>query len=140
MEQTSDLVYEGKLIGETSYPQRASKYTELVLEGAKIDFYDAKNKVVHEVKKSNKMEHAHIAQVKYYLFLLERSGIRGVTGLLEYPKLRKLSKVVLQEPDRQQITGWEQGIQKILQKPEAPERIQKSKCRKCSYFDFCWSQ
>jgi CRISPR-associated exonuclease Cas4 len=109
-----------------------------VLENAKIDFFDAKNKVVHEVKKSNKMEQAHIAQVKYYLLLLERSGIRGVTGLLEYPKLRKLSEVVLQESDRQQITEWEQGVQKILQQPEAPERIQKSKCRKCSYYDFCW--
>ncbi|MCC5943860.1 MAG: Dna2/Cas4 domain-containing protein [Bernardetiaceae bacterium] len=64
MEQTSDLVYEGKLIGETSYPQRSEKYTELVLENAKIDFYDAKNKVVHEIKKSNKLEKAHIAQEK----------------------------------------------------------------------------
>ncbi len=51
MEHSSELVAEGKFIGETSYPQRAEKYTELEIEGAKIDFYDAKNKVVHEVEK-----------------------------------------------------------------------------------------
>ena len=29
MEHTSDIVYEGKLIGETTYPQRAERYTEV---------------------------------------------------------------------------------------------------------------
>ncbi len=51
MEQPSDIVYEGKLIHETSYMQRSEKYTEVEIDGIKIDFYDAKNKVVHEVKK-----------------------------------------------------------------------------------------
>ncbi|MHB1179040.1 MAG: Dna2/Cas4 domain-containing protein [Daejeonella sp.] len=50
MEHTSDVVAEGKLIGETTYPERAEKYTEIEVDGIKIDFYDAKNKVVHEVK------------------------------------------------------------------------------------------
>ena len=54
MEHTSDLVYEGKLIHETTYQQRPERYQELELDGIKIDFYDAKNRVVHEVKKSNK--------------------------------------------------------------------------------------
>jgi CRISPR-associated exonuclease Cas4 len=51
MEHTSERVAEGKLIGQTSYPQRAEKYTEIEIGGSKIDFYDAKNKVIHEVKK-----------------------------------------------------------------------------------------
>ena len=29
MEHTSDLVYDGKLIHENSYPQRSSKYEEI---------------------------------------------------------------------------------------------------------------
>ncbi len=66
MEHTSDTVYEGKLIGETTYPQRAEKYTELEIGGSKIDFYDARNKVIHEIKKSNKAEEAHEWQVKYF--------------------------------------------------------------------------
>ena len=43
MEHTSDLVYEGKLIHENSYPQRSEKYTEIEMEGIKIDYYDSKN-------------------------------------------------------------------------------------------------
>src|ERR1044072_8241024 len=75
MEHTSDIVAEGKLIGKTSYPGRAEKFTEVEVDGVKIDFYDARNKVIHEVKKSNRVEHAHIAQVKYYIYKLTRKGV-----------------------------------------------------------------
>ncbi len=63
MEQTSDAVFEGKLTHEYSYPQRAAKNNELDLGIAKIDFYDSKNKIVHETKQSDKMEDAHLLQV-----------------------------------------------------------------------------
>ena len=94
MEHTSDLVAEGKLIGDSSYPQRAERYTEVAFDGVKIDFYDAKNRVVHEIKKSDRMEGAHVAQVKYYLWILEQNGITGAKGILEYPKLRHTEGVV----------------------------------------------
>lgn len=50
MEQESDLVYEGKLVHESSYPQRTSKYEEVEIDGIKVDYYDARNKVIHEIK------------------------------------------------------------------------------------------
>lgn len=59
MEQESDLVYEGKLVHESSYPQRTSKYEEVEIDGIKVDYYDARNKVIHEIKKSNKVDKAH---------------------------------------------------------------------------------
>lgn len=46
MEQESDLVYEGKLVHESSYPQRTSKYEEVEIDGVKVDYYDAKNILV----------------------------------------------------------------------------------------------
>ena len=67
MEQESDLVYEGKLVHESSYPQRTSKYEEVEIDGIKVDYYDARNKVIHEIKKSNKVEKAHEWQLKYYI-------------------------------------------------------------------------
>ena len=141
MEQTSDTVYEGKLISETTYPQRAAKYTELDLGMAKIDFYDAANNVVHEVKKSNKVEHAHEWQVKYYLYLLEKAGMEGATGLLEYPKLRKTTKVMLSGEDRNYLIETITKITQLIAEDKCPERLEKkSFCRKCSYFDFCWSE
>ncbi len=48
MEHTSDIVYEGKLIGEDTYPQRVEKNQELgisaelnngIVASAKIDFF-----------------------------------------------------------------------------------------------------
>jgi len=70
MEHTSNIVADGKLLHETSYPQRAEKYSEIEISGSKIDFYDAKNKVIHETKRSDKVEEAHEWQVKYYILLL----------------------------------------------------------------------
>lgn len=138
MEHTSDIVYEGKMIGNNSYPQRPEKYTELQIGGSKIDYYDAKNKVVHEVKKSDKAESAHLAQVKYYLYLLEENGIEGATGVLEYPKLRQTEQVVLTNDDRSDIVEWMTDIELILAKPICPDVINKPICKRCSYFEFCY--
>jgi CRISPR-associated exonuclease Cas4 len=142
MEQTSDTVFEGKLIGETTYQQRPAKYTELALGNAKIDYYDAKNKVVHEVKKSDKVEEAHIAQVQYYLFLLEEAGVIEPTGLIEYPKLRKtLPVAALSDEEKKQIQVMLQDIERLLASPVCPPRkTKKTFCATCSYFEFCWSE
>ena len=139
MKSTSDLVYEGKLLHETSYPRRSEKYKEIAIAGIKIDFYDPKNKVVHEIKKSDKHEEAHEWQVKYYLYVLEQNGISGATGLLEYPHLHKTDEVLLTIPDREALREMMGKIEKIIEDEHCPERIQKSKCKNCSYFDFCWS-
>lgn len=139
-EHTSDLVYEGKLIHETSYPQRSEKYEELEIDGVKIDYYDARNKVIHEIKKSDRVEEAHEWQVKYYIYILERNGVEGVTGILEYPALRKTNKVYLSNPDREYIVELVDSIEKLIHDEQCPPIDQKSRCRNCSYFDFCFIQ
>ncbi len=138
MEQTSDAVHLGKLIHENSYGQRSDRFKEIAIEGIKIDYFDTKKNVVHEIKKSDKKEEAHIWQVKYYLYVLEQNGINA-TGLLEYPKLRKTQEVLLDPPDREYIESAKKEIEKIIGAETCPERISKSKCRNCSYYDFCWS-
>ena len=140
MEHTSDLVYEGRLIHETSYPQRSERYTEIEFDGIKIDFFDPKNKVIHEIKKSDSHEEAHEWQAKYYIYVLERNGVEGVTGILEYPKLRETREVILSEPDREEIREIVRNIEKIITSDNCPERLKISKCKNCSYFDFCWSE
>jgi CRISPR-associated exonuclease Cas4 len=138
MEHTSDIVTEGKLIGKNTYMDRAAKYTELQLDGIKIDYYDAKNKVVHEIKKSDKMEAAHEAQVKYYLYKLKQNGIEGATGILEYPTLRHTTQIALADTDVIDIQRWETEILSNLNSDEMPSVISKTVCKKCSYFDFCY--
>jgi len=137
-EHTSDLVYEGKLIHKTSYPQRSERYEEMEIDGCKIDFYDARNKIIHEIKKSDKIETAHEWQVKYYIHVLERNGIEGVTGILEYPTLRHRSHVELTDEDRKQIKVIESEIVSIIKSEKCPPVINAKICKSCSYYEFCY--
>jgi len=137
-EHTSDLVYEGKLIHESTYPQRPERYEELEIDGVKIDFYDARNKVIHEIKKSNKVESAHEWQLKYYIYILERNGVEGVSGILEYPSLRKTSKVYLSDVDREYLSELPAKIKDIITGEKCPPKAQKKICESCSYYEFCY--
>ena len=138
MEHTSDLVYDGKLIHESTYPQRSERYEELEIDGVKIDYYDARNKVIHEIKRSDKVEHAHEWQVKYYIYVLERNGIEDVKGVLEYPALRHTASVILTDADRIRITEMEKEIRQLIEGDVCPPVINAKICKNCSYYVFCY--
>lgn len=154
MEHSSDLVAQGKHIGESTYPQRAEKNQELEIsfelpspigEGlgvrcsAKIDFYDAIRGVVHETKKSAAKENAHIAQVLFYLYVLRKNGVQANYGTIEYPKLRHTERVELTPDNEKLVEKWIEEIQVLLNNEVCPPKLPQSKCSKCSYYDFCWS-
>lgn len=147
MEHTSDVVYDGKLLHETSYPQRAEKATELTLSATTdtgqqllgvIDFYDAVRKVVHETKRSDKVEEAHQWQVKFYLWLLELNGVFGAHGVIEYPTTRQKDEVWLSESDRQYLHQNILDIYSIVHNEQCPQRINSKICKQCSYYDLCY--
>ena len=138
MEQESDLVYEGKLVHESSYPRRTARYEEVEIDGIKVDYYDAKNKVIHEIKKSNKMDKAHEWQLKYYMYVFEQHGIDGVKGILEYPLLRKTQEVILTDIDREEIMDISEKITNVISQETCPPVAKKGICKNCSYFDFCY--
>ena len=140
MEQESELVYQGKLIHEESYPQRSAKYEEVSIDGIKVDYYDAKNKVIHEIKKSNKVYRAHEWQLKYYIYVFGEHGIEGVSGILEYPTLHKTQEVMLTDVDRDEIRSMILDIEDIIAREQCPHRVKKGICRNCSYCDFCYAE
>lgn len=140
LEHTSEDVTEGKLIGKTTYTDRAQRFTEVEIDGIKIDFYEARTKVVHEVKKSPRMEQSHVAQVQYYLYKLHQKGIEGATGLLEYPRLKQKHQVpALSHEQLKEIESWEQKVMDIVSSPTCPGVIKSRICKRCSYEDFCYS-
>lgn len=139
MEQESDLVYDGKLVHESSYSQRASRYEEIEIDGIKVDYFDAKSNVIHEIKKSNKVEKAHEWQLKYYMYVFEQHGIIGVTGVLEYPLLRKTEVVLLSDIDREDIRQMMDDILRVIDLPECPPLVRKGICKNCSYYEFCYT-
>ena len=89
-------------------------------------------------KKSNKIEAAHEAQVKYYIYKLKEMGIEGVKAILEYPTLRITKTVDLGDEDIENIKSWEKDIETISENEEIPDVIHKSICKKCSYYEFCY--
>ncbi|MEO1628351.1 MAG: Dna2/Cas4 domain-containing protein, partial [Bacteroidota bacterium] len=128
----------GKEIEEYSYQDRADRWQQIELEGIKIDHYDAQAGIVREVKKSNKKESVHIAQLKYYLFVLERNGISVQKGVLEYPTIRLTEEVFLTAKDRTAIPLDEERAKEIIARESCPPLVEKSICRKCSYYEFCY--
>lgn len=138
MEHSSDLVSEGRLLHETAYPQRPHQYEELEFDGIKIDYYDAKRKIIHEIKKSNKVEDADVVQVCFYIYKLEEHGIKDVKGILEYPLLRKTQDVILDPCNRERIMEIERDIESIVGQEICPEKIKSRICQQCSYYEFCF--
>ncbi|MBF8275010.1 MAG: hypothetical protein HW390_83 [Candidatus Brocadiaceae bacterium] len=135
MEHTSDAVYLGKLIHETSY-EREKK--EVEIDGTiKIDFI-GKDRVIHEVKKSDSVEEPHIWQLKYYLWYLKQKGVEGITGKINYPKLRKTLDVFLEPGDDEKIQAILTGIKGIMDAELPPPAERMKMCKNCSYGDMCW--
>jgi CRISPR-associated exonuclease Cas4 len=105
----------------------------------KIDFYDAKNKVIHEIKRSDKMESAHEWQVKYYIWLLEQNGVEAATGILEYPALRQTQTIKLEADEREYLSKSVKQIANIIADQNCPQLLNRKICKSCSYHDFCYA-
>ena len=105
-----------------------------------MDYYDTKNNVIHEIKKSGKVEKAHLWQLKYYIYVFEQHGIKGVSGILEYPTLRKKETIVISNEDRDNIQEMIKGIVSVIESDNCPFLEYKGICKNCSYYDFCFSK
>lgn len=146
MEHTSDTVADGKLLHETSYADRNVKHSELSIEAnfnniplyGKIDFYDAKQKIIHETKRGNKVEKAHTWQVKFYLWLLRLNGIDDATAILEYPLLRQTDKIELKNMDIQYLKSITKTIIQLKESEQCPPVIHAKICKSCSYYELCY--
>ncbi len=126
----------GKIIHENSYSEERKEYE---FDAIKIDWLDLKNKVIHEVKKSDKVEDAHIWQLKYYLYYFKKNNIGDFTGELNYPKLKKKETIILDNNDVHFIEQILEDIKKIILSPEPPRYTEPMKiCKHCSYYELCW--
>ncbi|MBE2190355.1 MAG: CRISPR-associated protein Cas4 [Candidatus Kapabacteria bacterium] len=135
-EQESDTVKIGKLIHENSYSEEKKEYQ---FDSIKVDWLDLKNKVIHEVKKSDKAEEAHIWQLKYYLYYFKKNNIGDFTGELNYPKLKKKETICLTEHDIDYLELVLEEIDEITNSTEAPKIDSPMKiCKQCSYYELCW--
>lgn len=134
MESDNENVMLGKILDDTSY-KRDDKHIDI--DGIiSIDFI-RENHELHEVKKSRAIEEAGIWQTKYYLYYLEKKGVKNLRAQIDYPLLRKNRTVELTEEDRKQLDTVIEEIIHIKHQ-ELPGNFQRSKlCYKCAYGDLC---
>jgi CRISPR-associated exonuclease Cas4 len=136
-EQESDAVLLGKLLHENSYKDEKKEFE---FDSIKVDWLDLNNKVIHEVKKSDKAEDAHVWQLKYYLYYFRKNNLGDFTGELNYPKLKQKTQVLLNDEDVSAIENMIVEINKINSQEQPPPIVKKMKiCTSCSYLELCFS-
>lgn len=135
MEQTSDKVLLGKLLGEYSYPREDTR--DVMIDNLiRIDILD--DETIREVKYSNRLAEADRAQLLYYLYYLKRLGMEK-KGIINYPKMRRREEVVLTPEAERMIEDDLRKIKEITSSDRPPALRRKPYCRKCAYYEFCWA-
>lgn len=135
MEQNSELVEMGKLIDENSYDRE--KKSILIDEMINIDFLKDW-KIIHEVKKSRKLDNAGKWQLKYYIWVLRSKGVDIEKGIIDYPKLRKREEVFLDAKEEKELIEIIEDVKEVLRMNLPPETINKSFCKSCAYYELCY--
>ncbi len=134
LEQESELVELGKFLHEIMYGREERN---LKLARIAVDFVRKGDILeVHEVKKSSKLEKAHVYQLLYYLYVIRKeTGLKAV-GFLHYPKLNKVKRVELR--NEKEIEDILKEIKKIISLPAPPKPVRKSYCKSCAYYELCF--
>lgn len=135
MEQGNENVEIGKTIDEETY--RTEKKHINIDNIINIDFIKSKG-ILHEVKKSNKIEDASILQVKYYLYFLKKKGVENIKAKIDYPLLKQSIDVELTDEDNIVIEDILLDLQKITSLKNPPYLDKKRICKACAYHDLCF--
>lgn len=135
MEQGNENVEIGKVIDEETYI-RDKKHVNID-NIINIDFIRSR-KILHEVKKSNKIEEASILQVKYYLYFLNKKGVKDIKGKIDYPLLKQSVDIELTDEDIIMIEEILGDIKNIVKSSNAPSMQKKRICKSCAYYDLCF--
>ncbi|MBX4262152.1 CRISPR-associated protein Cas4 [Clostridium estertheticum] len=135
MEADNENVQIGKVLDENAY-EREEKHINID-DVISIDYIKSKG-ILHEVKKSKKIEEAGIMQVKYYLYYLKQKGVKDIRGKIDYPLLKQNIDVELTDEDEKYIESILIDIKKIVNTYLPPLLEKKRICKNCAYFELCY--
>lgn len=134
-EQGSEDVAFGEAVDDTAYSRRR----EIDLGAAKLDWVTT-GAVVHETKSSRVPSEQHMAQVRHYCLLLEHRGVNVRGGVLHYPVVRRTIEVAWDDAARETAARAEREARAVIARTAAPPRLQRARCRGCSFTDYCWGE
>ena len=135
MEQNNELVSIGKILDETSYTRE--KKNIMIDNTINIDFIK-NGAILHEVKKTKAIEEAGVWQVKYYMYYLEKRGIKNIQAKIDFPLLRETKEITLEEEDKKVLDNIIQNIEELAKTDKPPKPIDSKICKKCAYYDLCY--
>ena len=136
-ERESELVTLGSLLQETTYTYLTKDI--IIDQKIGIDFIKKGDKIIlHEIKKSSKLEKANEYQLLYCIYYLKKLKGVNAEGRIVYPKNRKVVTVTLNKEKEKEIEGILKKVEKIVTLPKPPKPEYKKYCRKCRYFEFCF--
>lgn len=136
LEDNSEEVKIGKAIHE----ERAEKEnTEIAIENIKLDKLTAE--YLTEVKKSDADIEASKWQLILYLKVLKDKGIdrKGKLEFVEKNKSSKKTRIIeLTDEVEKELNQYIHEIESLLQGEEIPPVLDKPKCKKCAYYEYCY--
>ncbi|GAA0858129.1 MULTISPECIES: CRISPR-associated protein Cas4 [Clostridium] len=137
LEDNSERVNIGKAIHEERSSN--SDNTELEIDNIKID--KITKEYLIEVKKSDADVEASKWQLLYYLKVLKSKGIerKGKLEFIEKNKSKNKTLIVeLSEDEELKLDKYINDIYELLNKEEVPAILNKPKCKKCAYYEYCY--
>lgn len=129
-----ELNSEDVAIGKSLHENFESKNKEILIDHVKLD--QLTNKYIVELKKNETFIDAAIAQLKYYMYILNKKGLKkdGKVKILETEH-----EIILEFND-DLIIDVENMINEIeffLQNKNPIEFEIKPFCRQCAYYQYC---
>jgi CRISPR-associated exonuclease Cas4 len=137
LEDNSENVQIGKALHEQK--EEVLKNKEIEIENVKID--GLTDKYLIEIKKSDADVQACTYQILLYLKILKSKGIDRIGKLEFIEKNKQNKKVMLVEltPEKEEeLDRYISEIKQLLECDRVPDVINKSGCKKCAYYEYCY--
>lgn len=137
MEDNSEQVKIGKAIHEERAENKNN--TEIAIDNIRLD--KLTKEYLTEVKKSDADVEAAKWQLLYYLKVLKTKGVIR-KGKLEFVEKNKKDKKIiiieLTDEVEKEMDKYIDEIEQLLNQDRIPECINKSTCKKCAYYEYCY--
>lgn len=137
MEDNSEQVKIGKAIHEERAENKNN--TEIAIDNIRLD--KLTKEYLTEVKKSDADAEAAKWQLLYYLKVLKTKGVIR-KGKLEFAEKNKKDKKIiiieLTDEVEKELDKYIDEIEQLLNQDRITECINKSTCKKCAYYEYCY--
>ena len=115
--------------------------SQMGVTGKGANFHSQIREYLTEVKKSDADAEAAKWQLLYYLKVLKTKGVIR-KGKLEFAEKNKKDKKIiiieLTDEVEKELDKYIDEIEQLLNQDRIPECINKSTCKKCAYYEYCY--